>query len=88
MTTKKNTPPRLSERGVVSVEQSHRSISYNGPQLLNVEAVARTLSIGERQVWRLMATGELPTVSIGRRRLVTATDVQAFIEARREGGAR
>ncbi|MGH9477954.1 MAG: helix-turn-helix domain-containing protein [Terriglobales bacterium] len=37
---------------------------------VTVPAVASALSVDDRTVWRLIAAGQLPTIRIGRRRLV------------------
>lgn len=49
-------------------------------RLLSVDQVAHTLSIGRRQVYRLLDAGRLESVWIGRRRLVLATSVDAYVE--------
>ena len=40
----------------------------------------RTLSIGRTLLYQLMDAGELETVKIGRRRLVVASSIDAYIE--------
>jgi len=57
-------------------------------RLLSVPEAARLLGVGERFVWKMASTRELPTVKIGRRRLVALADIERFVESRREGGAR
>jgi len=64
-----------------------RGRDHNAAQLIGIEDVRRALAIGERACWRLVSTGELPTVRIGRRRLVDVRDLERFIEAHREGRA-
>ena len=49
-------------------------------RLLSVDDVSRTLGgITRRQVYRMLATGELESVKLGRRRLVPADAVEALI---------
>lgn len=50
------------------------------PRLLDVAEVAEALSISRRQVWRLISAGELRSVLIGDRRLVTEGALREFID--------
>jgi excisionase family DNA binding protein len=54
-------------------------------KLLSREAVARTLSLSVRSVERLIGSGQLPTVRLGRRVLVSQSDLERFIAARKGG---
>lgn len=49
-------------------------------RLLSVAEVAATLGISEDTVYRLFRSGELASLKIGRRRLVKAVDLVAFVE--------
>ena len=51
------------------------------PRLLSAEAVAAHLSVNYRTVLDYIASGELPHVPIGRRKLIRADDLAAFIDA-------
>ena len=53
-------------------------------ELLAVEDVMAELRIGRDLLWRLFASGEIPSFKVGRRRLVTREDLRRFIEAERE----
>jgi excisionase family DNA binding protein len=53
--------------------------------LVSVDEAASRLSIGERLTKRLIATGELPSVKIGARRLIHRRDLEQFAERLREG---
>lgn len=53
-------------------------------RLLSIKDAARCLGVGERQVWALLARGEMASVKIGRRRLIDARDLDAFIERCKE----
>lgn len=46
---------------------------------------AEFLNIGERCAWNLVRSGELPSLTIGRRRLIDARDLDRFIITRKEG---
>lgn len=54
-------------------------------RLLTPKTTAFVLACSERQVYRLLTTGRLPAVHIGRSIRVQAQAVQAFIE---KGGSR
>jgi excisionase family DNA binding protein len=55
------------------------------PLLLDDPAVALRLGISERSVRRLRSRGALPSVMVGRRRLMRLSDIENFVE---NGGAR
>jgi excisionase family DNA binding protein len=57
----------------------------NDPVLLDVEATARSLSIGKTKLFELIRAGELSTVAIGRRRLIPRDEVLAYVERLRGG---
>jgi excisionase family DNA binding protein len=48
-----------------------------------VKAVQERLNLCAETVRQLFNTGKLPSIRIGRRRLVRSADLKAFIEARR-----
>jgi excisionase family DNA binding protein len=52
-------------------------------ELLTLEEVADRLRVSRRTVERLVAAGRVRTVKIGRRRLVTEKEIEAFIAASR-----
>ncbi len=49
------------------------------PLLLRVEEVARALAIGRSKVYELIASGELPSITIGSARRVPAEALQKWI---------
>jgi excisionase family DNA binding protein len=51
-------------------------------RLLSLDQAADRLSITTRYLQMLVARGDLPTIRIGRRRLVRAADLDAFVKAR------
>ena len=53
--------------------------------LLTMSETEAELRLSRRHVSTLTLTGELPSVRIGRRRLVRREDLDRFIEARVEG---
>ena len=59
----------------------HRPVS---PLALSLTDAAQALGIGSTKLGQLVASGELPTVSIGRRRLVLAEDLTAYVVALRK----
>lgn len=53
-------------------------------RLLGVDAVAHTLSITRREVYKRLAAGDLESVKIGRRRLILAASLDDYITRLRE----
>jgi excisionase family DNA binding protein len=51
------------------------------PQLLNLDEASERLRLSRRGVERLIASGSLRTVTIGRRRLVDERDLRSFINS-------
>jgi excisionase family DNA binding protein len=54
---------------------------------LSMSETAEVTSISPRSLRRHVAAGNLPTVTVGRRRLVRTTDLTAFLESRRTEAA-
>lgn len=52
----------------------------NEPLLVSTSRSRQLLDIGNTKVWELIAAGELETVSIGRKRLVTYSSLRAYVE--------
>jgi excisionase family DNA binding protein len=57
------------------------------PQLLRPEEAAIALNISRTAVYGFIASGELASITIGRRRRVPQTAVDKFIAARLAGAA-
>ena len=53
-------------------------------RLMTLQEVARLLRISKWTLYRLINDGELPTITIGRRRLVAPRDYMALVERLRE----
>lgn len=51
------------------------------PSLLTVARAARVLGVSPRSVERLIASGDLASVLVGRARRLTSEDVEAFLSA-------
>lgn len=55
-------------------------------ELLTIDEVADRLRVGKRTVERFVATGEIPSVKVGRRRLVPQTELERYVrQAQRRG---
>lgn len=52
----------------------------NKPLLRSIRATSEDLGIGRTKTYELIGRGELATVQIGARRLVTVASIEAFIE--------
>ena len=48
-------------------------------ELLTLEEIADRLRVSRRTVERLVAAGRIRTVAIGRRRLVTSRELEAYV---------
>lgn len=56
-------------------------------QLISLEKTAESLAISRRTVARLVASGELASVTIGRRRLIRTAALQAWLAGREKHAA-
>ena len=89
-------PPELTELlDVLTALSGHTRPKRDGSvapaddapvRLIGEAEVARCLSVSARTVRRLVATGDLPSVLIGRARRVHVDDVDAYI-SKRKGAA-
>lgn len=75
----------LSRTDLNRLEPTNRTIGAervdDGPVLYDIAEVADRLRLNARSVERLIATGELPSLSIGRARRVRPSDLVEFIAA-------
>ncbi len=67
---------------VAMIEPARRDALAAGGALLTYDDVAQHLRVTRRTVEGLVASGELPSVAIGRLRRFRPADLLAFIEAR------
>jgi len=51
------------------------------PLLLNSREAAQLLSLSERKLWDLMATGEIPHLKVGRSVRYAIEDLKSWIES-------
>lgn len=56
-------------------------MTVNPTQLLTIEAVQDRLSVGRSTVVKLIADKRLQSVTVGRRRLIPETSLQAFVDS-------
>ena len=54
--------------------------------LLTPRQAAKTLAISERTLWTLTQSGEIPRLKIGSSVRYDLRDLEAFIEAKKNGG--
>ena len=57
------------------------------PTLLSVEQAAKALGVSRALVHRMIASGELPSLNIARRRLLDAADLARWVDARKRPAA-
>jgi excisionase family DNA binding protein len=59
------------------------------PPLLTIPQAAAALGVSPRSAWRLVRSGELPSLVVGRRlRRVALADVEVYVTLQREGTRR
>lgn len=63
-----------------------KPVSPPGAALLTTHETARYLRVSLHTVYRLLASGKLKSVKIGRRRLIRVQSMIKFIEKLEEGG--
>jgi len=51
---------------------------------LRIPEVAETLGIGRTKIYEMIATGELPTVRVGRAVRISVSTLQKWVEAREQ----
>jgi excisionase family DNA binding protein len=54
--------------------------------LLRIPEVAETLGIGRTKIYELIATGELPTIRVGRAVRISVSALQKWVEEREQQG--
>ncbi|MER8845787.1 helix-turn-helix domain-containing protein [Mesorhizobium australicum] len=67
-----NTVPKRTKRP----DEKPGKLAYSVP------GAAEALSLSVDYVWKLVAMGELPSVKIGKRRLIEADKLRAFLKNR------
>lgn len=68
---------RAELRALLDVEEPERR--RDEPRWLSLDEAAQRLNVSRRTAERLVAAGRLPTVTVGRRRLVRARDLDAAV---------
>lgn len=68
-----------------TAEPSRVTVSNLTPKSVGVTEAARLIGCSPRSVWRLLSTGDLKPVRIGRRTLVAVSSIDNLIE---RGGMR
>jgi excisionase family DNA binding protein len=51
----------------------------HSPLVVSISEAARRLSLGRTKVYELIASGQLKTLKLGRRTLITMASVQALV---------
>lgn len=69
------------EHAVNSVLASLPDVVTAEPVMLSIPEAANQLGVGTTKVKQLIASGELDSITIGRRRLIPAASVRAFAPA-------
>ncbi|WP_298018583.1 helix-turn-helix domain-containing protein [uncultured Parasphingopyxis sp.] len=50
------------------------------PKLLSIADTAKVLGVGRSKLYAVINDGDLDTVTVGRRRLVTVASIERFVE--------
>ena len=66
-------------------ERRHPELVDEGPRAFSVAETARRLTVSRDVVYVLLNEGRLRSVSIGRRRVIPASSLAAFLDATDEG---
>jgi excisionase family DNA binding protein len=62
------------------MQNSESTIDTSRPLLLGIARVAQSMDVSVRTVWAWILQNEIPTVRLGRRRLIRLSDLELFIE--------
>lgn len=62
------------------------STSTNPALLLTPQQAAETLAISQRKLWGLTASGEIPSLKIGRLVRYPVNDLKRWIDSQKKGG--
>lgn len=57
-------------------------VGEDGTELLKVPQVAKRLGVSEPTVWRLVGSGELESLKVGRSRRIAPASLEAYIARR------
>lgn len=77
----------LEEVWMPLLRSSSEHTNEQAESLLSVEAVARALSLSKSTVYTLCWEGQLPSMKLGRRRMIRRSDLIAYIESLENSGA-
>jgi len=65
----------------MSVDLLNGEAAYEVPRLVSIKCACRILGISRTSLYALMASGQLRSVTIGRRRFVPSDAIEEFIAA-------
>ncbi|GFG50182.1 excisionase [Mycolicibacterium agri] len=74
----------MTQQPLNSYTSNIADLRKDGPLLLSVEEATKALGISRWQFYQMVWAQELPTITIGRRRLVPAQSLHEFIKKRLE----
>lgn len=63
-------------------------MTSGSPLLVDLRQASALLSVSSRAVQQLVYDGHLPSVKVGRRRLIASADLEAFVDRLRQEGTR
>ena len=56
--------------------------------VISIPAACETLCISRPTIYRIINSGELRTIKVGKRRLVPVAELERFVTSKLDGGAR
>lgn len=65
----------------MSIEFLDGEVVYRAPRLLSIKHACRLLGLGRTSLYTLIGSGQLRSVTVGRRRLVPSDAIEEFIAA-------
>lgn len=72
------------ETAFASAPVAQQRLDCGSPRCVRLDQAMGMLGIGKTKLYELMASGELETIHIGRRRLVLQASIDALIERLRQ----
>ena len=63
----------------ISTKEIYRIVFKDYPDVLDVKQVGQLLGICEKTVYKLIKTGELPTMKVGRQHRITKVNVMKYM---------
>lgn len=70
-------------KGVLAMSTASVDDNFKMPRLYGIDEVKKATTLGRTAIYEFIAKGELKTFKLGKRTVVHADDLEAFINAKR-----